>query len=135
MGVAVTVAVLVGVAVSCLITAGVDVGNGVFVGSTVVKLQASGSKKARPSRSFCHKERWDMIRSALQMSDRMISVLQIKLLIAIRRRAEKSSAFWPMRLCENSNIVDKRAKWIAVTAGFCAACTNFKSLFLALKNG
>ena len=76
--VGVTVAVLVGVAVSCLITAGVEVGKGVLVGSTVVRLQASGSKKARPRKNLCHKGRCDMIRSSLQISDSMISVLQSK---------------------------------------------------------
>ena len=51
--VGVTVLVTVGVAVSNLTT--VDVGKGVVVGSTVVRLQASGNKKTRPKINFCHK--------------------------------------------------------------------------------
>lgn len=48
--------VLVAVGVEVVTLAmGVDDGKGVAVGSTVVKLHASGSSKAKPSRTFCHK--------------------------------------------------------------------------------
>jgi hypothetical protein len=58
--VGVTVAVAVGVAVDCFKVA-VAVGKGVAVGSTVVRLQASGNKKARPRMILCHQGSRDMV--------------------------------------------------------------------------
>ena len=53
------VAVTAGVAVDILTVA---VGNGVVVGSTLVRLQATtGNNKARPRRSLCHRDSRDMI--------------------------------------------------------------------------
>jgi hypothetical protein len=62
--VGVTVAVAVGVAVLCF-TVAVVVGKGVAVGSTVVRLQASGNKKARPRIILCHQGSRDMIKMTL----------------------------------------------------------------------
>ena len=62
--VGVTVLVDVGVEVDCF-TVAVAVGNGVAVGSTVVRLQASGNKKARPRIILCHQESRDMILQSL----------------------------------------------------------------------
>ena len=58
--VGVSVLVAVGVEISCLMVA-VAVGKGVVVGSTVVRLQASGNKNARPRMSLCQKGYRDMV--------------------------------------------------------------------------
>lgn len=57
--VVVTVAVTVGVAVCRVV--GDALGISVGVGSTVVRLQASGSKKARPKINFRHRGIRDMM--------------------------------------------------------------------------
>ena len=56
--VGVTVLVAIGVDVDCLTVA---VGKGVAVGSTIVRLQASGNKNARPRMNLCQIGSFDMI--------------------------------------------------------------------------
>ena len=62
--VGVTVEVEVGVAV-LILTVGLAVGKGVAVGSTVVRLQASGNSKARPRITLCHKGSRDILEYTL----------------------------------------------------------------------
>jgi hypothetical protein len=62
--VGVPVPVAVGAAVDCF-TVAVAVGKGIAVGSTVVRLQARGNKKARPRIILCNQGSRDMIKMML----------------------------------------------------------------------